>query len=74
MTGKEMRRQRVLVGFQKCRTMVAVEVSPNIISNLELQIPEHMREGIAAYVVDRRMPGDFLQALISHDLWETVGR
>lgn len=32
------------------------------------KVPEHLRDGLLRYVVDRIMPGDFLRAVLSNDL------
>lgn len=37
-------------------------------------IPEHMRGGLARYVMDGVQPGDFLFALLSNDFMEAAGR
>ncbi len=37
-------------------------------------IPDHMLEGIKLYADHGILPGGFLQAVISHDLFEAVGR
>ena len=37
-------------------------------------IPEHMQEALRRYVIDRVMPGDFLQAVITNDLRGSFAR
>ena len=37
-------------------------------------IPEHMHEGVIAYIRDGRYTGDFLSAVLSNDLREAVSR
>lgn len=34
----------------------------------QYRVPEHMHEGLIAYVVEGRMPGRFLESVISNDL------
>lgn len=44
-----------------------------LIESLKLfQIPEHMHEGITAYILTGRQPGNFLTALLSNDLRKAV--
>jgi len=38
------------------------------------EIPKRMRASISRYVEDKILPGDFLQAVISNDLSEAMGR
>lgn len=38
------------------------------------KIPQHMKEGLRLYVEEHCMPGHFLQAVISNNLSEAVGR
>lgn len=40
----------------------------------ECGIPDYMRGGLADYILHGLPPGDFLQAVISNDLKEAVGR
>ena len=37
-------------------------------------VPEHIQEGIAAYIVQGRPPGDFLRCVFSNMLMESFGR
>lgn len=37
-------------------------------------IPEHMRTGVALYIVHGTPPGSFLTAVLSNDLMEAMGR
>jgi hypothetical protein len=37
-------------------------------------IPEHMHEGVRAYVLDHYRGGDFLTAIFSNDFLEAAGR
>jgi len=37
-------------------------------------VPEHMREGLAMYVVEGVMPGGFLRAVLEGDLFGALGR
>jgi len=46
---------------------------PGFKQNLSM-VPEHIREGIALYVEHGRIPGDFLCAVISNDLFQALGR
>jgi hypothetical protein len=36
-------------------------------------IPSHMQEAILSYVKNGRLTGDFLQAIVSNDLFKAVG-
>ncbi len=38
------------------------------------QVPEHLREGLVAYVTDHRYPGGFLEAVLTNDLRKSVDR
>jgi hypothetical protein len=38
------------------------------------QVPEHLHEGLIAYILDGRPTGGFLQAAISGDLFQSVAR
>jgi len=37
-------------------------------------IPHHMRDSLLRWVLDGRLPGDFLQAVISNNLRDAVSR
>ena len=37
-------------------------------------VPEHLREGLLAYVLEGRPTGGFLYAVLTNDLFEAVGR
>ena len=50
-------------GLQKMEAAMACE-----------QIPEHMREGLAHYIMYGLRPGHFLQAVLENDLKEAVAR
>lgn len=38
------------------------------------RIPEHILMGVYAYIEHRQSPGHFLQAVLSNDLFEAIGR
>ncbi|WP_422073960.1 hypothetical protein [Tranquillimonas rosea] len=37
-------------------------------------VPEHLREGLARYLLDGGMPGSFLRSFLQNDLFCTLGR
>lgn len=41
---------------------------PDFRKDLADKVPEHLREGLARYVIHGIIPGSFLQAVISNDL------
>ena len=59
--------------INKVCSQCGCDIEPRGLINYS-RIPDRLMNGMIAYVDEHRLPGHFLQAVISNDLSEAVGR